>query len=250
MITDDNSFLNSSKKESISLHKEIQDHIDDKLTNVPAKKKRGRKKATPNNSWVISEMRDSDGVVSELGWNRIESLTKFILKKHFPTISIYKDLIQIGVVKAAAVLSTDPEEGRYSSLRTYVYTCIRNEISNFLYHTHKRTKESSDDLLYCKTSFKRNTIDYKYVDLVFEKLNKRLLIHKDFICQLISILSDSYDIEEETENFFLDELRRRNKLFGSSFDNTKIFEHVFDLLYPIEKQLLILVVNEIKKDNT
>lgn len=247
MITDDdNSYLSNYQLELFLLRKDLQDHIDEQITNVP-KQQRKKKTAKPNNYWVMSEMRTEDGVVTPLGWERIESLTRFILKKHFPTISIYKDLVQIGVVKAAGVVANDPENGEYRSLRTYLYTCIRNEISNFLYHTHKRTKESSDGLLFCKTKFRRSTIDYKYVDVVFKKLSKRLLKYKPFISQLVEILSDSD--EEENDNLFFEELKIRNNELCLGIPEANLAESIFDLLYPIEKQILILIVNEIKNDS-
>lgn len=243
---DDNSYLSNYQLELFLLRKDLQDHIDEKITNVP-KQPRKKRIAKPNNYWVMSDMRTSDGVVTQLGWERIETLTRFILKKHFPTISIYKDLVQIGVVKAAGVIANDPENGEYRSLRTYIYTCIRNEISNYLYHTHKRTKESSDGLLFCKTKFRRSSIDYKYVDVVFRKLSKRLAVHKSFITQLVEILSDSD--EEDNNKLFYEELKLRNKEMCLNISEDCLSEAIFDLLYPIEKQLLILIVNEIKKDS-
>ena len=118
------------------LRKELQDRVDEELLKKP-KRKMQKRKSKPNSAWVMADMRAEDGSVTQIGWERIESLTKTILRKHFPSISIYKDLIQIGVIKAAQVIMEDPEKGVYRSLRTYIYTCIRNEISNNPNNTNK-----------------------------------------------------------------------------------------------------------------
>lgn len=205
-----------------------------------------KKKAKPNLTWVISEMRNEDGSLTKLGWERIESLTKLVLRRHFQTIPLFYDLLQLGLVRAASVVKEDPENGNYRSLRTYIYTCIRNEISNYLYHTHKRIKESSESLAFCKTKFKHSEIDDKYIDVIFNKLSKKYLIYRDFITDLINVLSDSENFNKDT--CFFEELKKRNIELQLNIEDDLLKDSVFKLLYPVEKQILILVINEIKKD--
>ena len=216
------------------------------ISNEKVKRRRTRNK---ENSWNMSEMRTPDGEVSTLGWERLEQLTKIIIKKHFAKISIYSDLNQIGLVKSATVIKQDPENGNYKSLRTYLYTCIRNEISNYLYHTHKRTKESSESLAFCKTNFKSEEIDNKYIDLVFSKLSRRFRKYKKIISYIIMLLSDTENITDEDYNEFQYEFLRRKEEKGLILDSDdKITNHLTELLYQEEIYILILIVYEIKKD--
>ena len=242
---DDGSNLSSYQLELFLLRKELQDKIDESLLKNP-KRKLQKKKAKPNSAWVMSEMRTEDGDVTDVGWQRIESLTKTILRKHFPTISIYKDLIQIGVIKAAQVIREDPENGVYRSLRTYIYTCIRNEISNYLYHTHKRTRETSEGLMFCRTKFKNSSIDNKYVDMVFDKLPKKYNRHKDFISSVVAVLSDSED--EYDDELLFNEIKLRCSEQNIELDDEEIRESFIDFMFPVEKQILTLIVNAILVD--
>lgn len=221
---------------------DVKESNDDKILLKKTKKNDAKK----NSAWLMSEMRDNDGTITKLGWERIGSLTRTILKKHFPSISIYKDLIHIGVVKAAQVITSDPEDGVYRSLRTYVYTCIRNEISNYLYHTHKRTRETSDSLIFCKTNFKHSSIDSKYIDMVFNKLPKKYNRHKDFITSIVAVLSDSED-EYDDEKLF-NEIRIRCSEQNIDLSDEEIRESFADFILPVEKQILILIVNAILVD--
>lgn len=216
--------------------------------NIDKTSKRG-KRAKSENSWSLEEMRNQDGSLTDLGWNRVDQLTRLIIKKHFSKIPIYSDLVQIGIVKSSSVLSADPENGNYKSLRTYLYTCIRNEISNYLYHTHKRTKESSESLIFCKTNFKNISIDSKYIEVVFSKLTKRFEKHKKFLTWIVNVLSDTDAIDDNEYNMFIDELTSRLKIFNIVIQaDDKITNHVFELLYPDEISILTLIAYEIKKD--
>lgn len=243
--SDDNSHLTDYQLELFLMRKEMQEKVDDSLLKNP-RRKMPKKKARPNSAWVMSEMRTEDGAVTALGWERIESLTRTILRKHFPSISIYKDLIQIGVIKAAQVVMEDPENGVYRSLRTYIYTCIRNEISNYLYHTHKRTRETSDGLMFCKTSFKHSSIDNKYIDMVFNRLPKKYNRYKEFITSVIAVLSDSED-EYDDETLF-NEIKLRSTEQNLELTDEELRESFVDFILPVEKQIITLIVNAILVD--
>ncbi len=227
------------------LRKELQDRVDEELLKKP-KRKMQKRKSKPNSAWVMADMRAEDGSVTQIGWERIESLTKTILRKHFPSISIYKDLIQIGVIKAAQVIMEDPEKGVYRSLRTYIYTCIRNEISNYLYHTHKRTRETSEGLMFCKTSFKHSSIDNKYIDTVFSRLPRKYNRYRDFITSVIAVLSDSED--EYDDNMLFNEIKLRCSEQNIELTDDEIRDCFMDFILPVEKQILTLVVNAILVD--
>lgn len=197
--------------------------------------------------WCISTLKDENNNITESGWERIESLTKLIIRKHFSNISIKQEIRQEGVIKAAEIIKLDPENGVYKNFRTYLYTCIRNEISNFLYHTHKRTKEFDIETSNCKVTFTHKNIDNQYVEIVFKKLPSQYLKYKNKIEKLINFFSESDDSE----------IINIKELFNSDFsvDNKtkeELFlmrENILTSLSDVEKQIIIFILYEIKKSS-
>ena len=202
--------------------------------------------AKKGTSWTFEEMRNTSGDLSSLGWQRIENLTKIILKKHFPIISIYKDLLHIGISKAAEVIKENPENGSYRSIRTYLYTCIRNEISNYLYHTHKRTRETSDSLALCKSKLKLS-IDENYVEYVFSKLSNVYQPYKDFFIKMIRILTDSYLLKQVDIDSFYSTVEQRCMRNKIKIGENDPIDYLLDVMTTTEKNILSLIVYEVLK---
>ena len=74
---DDNSNLSSYQMELFLLRKDLQEFVDESII-TKGKIKQKRIKSKPNSSWKFSEMRNDNGSISKIGWDRIESLTKLI----------------------------------------------------------------------------------------------------------------------------------------------------------------------------
>lgn len=214
-----------------------------KKNTKPSEKKTVRNRE----KWGISTLKDENNDITQSGWERIENLTKLIIRKHFSNISIKQEIQQEGLIKAAEIIKTDPENGIYKNFRTYLYTCIRNEISNFLYHTHKRTKEFDIETSNCKTTFTHKNIDNQYVEVVFRKLPSQYIKYKDRIEKIINFFSESdesetIDIKDLIGNDFSVDKLTKEELFS-------LRENILTSLKDVEKQILIYILYEIKKSS-
>lgn len=82
--------------------------------------------------------------------NSIEALifniTEVVLRTHFYYVTdrdLQQDLMQEGYLKAYELLSSgnyDP----YRNLRTFIYTGVRNAMTNYMYHNNKEKHEDFD----------------------------------------------------------------------------------------------------------
>ena len=88
---------------------------------------------------------------------KLKTLSEIIVRKHFyASVNEREDLISIGILKALTLIS----EGKFSSERgnfaTFLYTGMRNDMHNYLYHQNKfnvvdieeADKEGEDDLYF------------------------------------------------------------------------------------------------------
>lgn len=77
----------------------------------------------------------------------IQNVITVVLRIHFYYVydeDLINDLKQEGYLKAYELLA----EGNYDptrSLRTYIYTGVRNAMTNYMYHTRKESHSSIDD---------------------------------------------------------------------------------------------------------
>lgn len=100
----------------------------------------------------------------------IRNITEVVLRTHFYYVMDYdlqRDLMQEGYLKAYELLSSgnyDP----YRNLRTFIYSGVRNAMTNYMYHNNK---ESYVDLDTIEDSswqqFKKITTDSFFKDKVY-----------------------------------------------------------------------------------
>lgn len=85
--------------------------------------------------------------ITPLGVRDLKALSEIVFNKHFyyVTISNKEDFLQQAVLKAITLLPQfDPKYG--SSLKSYCYTGMRNEMTKLAYHLSKTTS-LDDDIL-------------------------------------------------------------------------------------------------------
>lgn len=76
----------------------------------------------------------------------ILNITEVVLRTHFYYVTdrdLQQDLMQEGYLKAYELLSSgnyDP----YRNLRTFIYTGVRNAMTNYMYHTNKESHDTVD----------------------------------------------------------------------------------------------------------
>ena len=106
-------------------------------------------------------------------FDMVDNLVNIIINTWFNYIrdpDLREDLKQEGFMKAYEMLETgnyDPSK----DLRTYIYTGIRNSMTNYLYHLNKENHLDIDDFytLEDDREYVSYTIDLKYIKEVCDK---------------------------------------------------------------------------------
>lgn len=79
--------------------------------------------------------------------NKLKKLAEIIVRKHFyASLNEKDDLVSIGIVKAYSMIKEgnfSPEKG---NLCTFLYTGMRNDMHNYLYHIGKFNTSDIDDI--------------------------------------------------------------------------------------------------------
>lgn len=93
--------------------------------------------------------KDIHGDKEQLGW-KLTQLAEILVRKHYyASAERYKeDLVSVGVLKAFTMINSgkwDPERG--SNFATWIYTGMRNDMSNFLYHEGKGVTIDIDEMV-------------------------------------------------------------------------------------------------------
>lgn len=113
----------------------------------------------------------------ELG-KKLMTLAEIVVRKHFYASSEEKeDLVSIGVVKALEMIKEGTFSSNKGNFATYIYTCMRNEMHNYLYHVNKYKQVDLDELINSgkeDTYFEDGTISIEYglVHLVCMRFSK------------------------------------------------------------------------------
>lgn len=136
-------------------------------------------------------------------YEMVDNIVQVVFYTHFSYITdqeLRKDLWQIGYLKAYELLNN----GNYDptmSLRNFLYTGIRNEMHNTLYHLGKIPTVSLSDLdVYENVIGYTQTRDYYVDDKVVRQIAKRFKKHGDYYPILIKFLEGTGIIDHNTVN--------------------------------------------------
>lgn len=125
-------------------------------------------------------------------YEMVNNIVQVVFYTHFSYITdqeLKKDLWQIGYLKAYELLNN----GNYDptmSLRNFIYTGVRNEMHNTLYHLGKIPTVSLSDLDVYENVVGYNQVrDYYVDDSVVEEISERFKKHGDFYSFLLGYLT-------------------------------------------------------------
>ena len=140
---------------------------------------------------------NNEEVLSE----KLITLAEIIVRKHFYASTADKDdLVSIGVLKAIRMIHSDNFRSDKGNLCTFLYTGMRNDIHNYLYHKNKFETVDID-----------NTFDDGgKSDFYFEEEVAKIdysLVH--LICMKFS---------KQFGNFIEDEIIKKLKYYGFTID--------------------------------
>lgn len=110
--------------------------------------------------------------------NKLITLAEIVVRKHFYSSSHEKeDLVSIGVLKALSMINDGNFSTKKGNFATFIYTGMRNDMHNYLYHQNKfnlvdidtMIESGSGDLYFEKESC---TIEYGIVHVVCMKFER------------------------------------------------------------------------------
>lgn len=92
---------------------------------------------------------DGKLILSEYNLEAINNLVEVVVNKHFALYNEQEELISVGFLKCLELLEGhefDPLKYPHkSALKNFLYTGIRNEVGNYLYHNRNSKKEFLTD---------------------------------------------------------------------------------------------------------
>lgn len=129
----------------------------------------------------------------------IRNITEVVLRTHFYYVMDYdlqKDLMQEGYLKAYELLSSgnyDP----YRNLRTFIYTGVRNAMTNYMYHNNKESHTSIEVVNDSSwQNYKKVINDDYYENRIFyydsDRIDNYIITYEDIklVCDKYSTFSD------------------------------------------------------------
>lgn len=132
---------------------------------------------------------------------KLITLAEIIVRKHFYASTADKDdLVSIGVLKAIRMIHSDNFRSDKGNLCTFLYTGMRNDIHNYLYHKNKFDTVDIDN-----TFDDGGKLDFYFEDEV-AKIDYSL-VH--LICMKFS---------KQFGNFIEDEVIKKLKYYGFTID--------------------------------
>lgn len=79
---------------------------------------------------------------------KLITLAEIIVRKHFyASVNEKEDLVSIGVVKALCMIKDEKFSPHKGNFTTYLYTGMRNDMHNYLYHQNKFNTVDIDELV-------------------------------------------------------------------------------------------------------
>lgn len=111
---------------------------------------------------------------------KLITLAEIIVRKHFyASVNEKEDLVSIGVVKALCMIKDEKFSPNRGNFTTYLYTGMRNDMHNYLYHQNKFNTVDIDEMLETgedETYFQEDVIkiDYSLIHTVCMKFSQFL----------------------------------------------------------------------------
>lgn len=79
---------------------------------------------------------------------KLYTLAEIVVRKHFyASLSEKEDLVSVGVLKAIKMIDSGNFDSNKGNLCTFLYTGMRNEMHNYLYHVNKYSTSDLSSIL-------------------------------------------------------------------------------------------------------
>lgn len=168
----------------------------------------------------------------------ILNITEVVLHTHFYWVTdedTRKDLVQEGYLKAYELLSSgnyDP----YRNLRTFIYTGVRNAMTNYMYHFKKESHETLDvveDAAW--QDYKQVINDSYYESKVYyhDKVEITYKLQLEDIMKVVNKYKMFGDYTQDVISYFVD-----LGIYDGTSNNTKKSEEEQFILDAIEGEIL------------
>ena len=128
--------------------------------------------------------------ITDNGLLCMKALCEIVLNKHYSYVelSVREDLISVGHLKILEMLNKKEFNPTRSSLKNYLYTCVRNEMGNYLYRNTKEI-QIDEEILYSLNESKANvTLDMEKA-IIFIPLEEVVTVIKLFKVPRTSIIN-------------------------------------------------------------
>lgn len=107
-----------------------------------------------------------EGTVTEFGWDYIISLSRVVQGKCYRMERDPEDLRQTAIMDCASYLMEfDPEGFVIRNMRTFLFTRMRNAMSNYKYHNSKSPLLDSKVIEDCNPGYSFPEFDYSFSTL-------------------------------------------------------------------------------------
>ena len=142
--------------------------------------------------------------------DKLHQLAEIIVRKHFyASYEVKDELVSIGIVKAVKMINSDKFDPKKGNLCSFLYTGMRNDMHNWMYHRNKYNTVDFDslasnlntELSISDTYFEENifTIDYSYVYLLCSRFFAAY--SKDILNAVVNkLLAYGFEIDGLIEN--------------------------------------------------
>lgn len=123
---------------------------------------------------TISELKKQVSVGDSSAWSLLEELAKTVQRVHYPGVQDSEDLISEAIVRGVDLI-LNSAENEVRSPRSYIYTRMRNTMSNMMYRRQHDACCSLEDQVSVEAKEapdSRNIDVTPIVDSVFEELGK------------------------------------------------------------------------------
>jgi hypothetical protein len=142
-----------------------------------------------------SKVFDSDGKLnlSESVWLDLRQLAEIVLNTHHSYVSHAdrEDLISIAIIKGVELLTNNDFDSKRSSLKNYIYTGMRNEMTNHLYRGKKELPQDEFPTNNAAEEYDIVEVHYKMIVEVTKPFTKRCGDYAGLLCAYVERLGFS-----------------------------------------------------------
>lgn len=164
------------------------------------------------------KLSESDLENPEVLGEKLMVLTEIVISRHFYASGyLFEDLCSIGVVKALSMIRDGHFDRSKGNFVSFLYTGIRNEVHNFLYHENKKDTDPIDNVL-------NQGKDDDYFSDGGKVYISYSLVH--LVC-----MSFTKTFGENIENLVISQLEEMGYYIkGRKLDNFTAFTYVYNLI--------------------